>query len=294
MATVVNKFMKQRNKWADATPVVPDATYLEIQYLKQEERYEDVLILAKEIELLNKNSAYTYLTLAIAYSDCDLYEESIAAYDKCLHLFDTTTNPDNNLMSKFQMTYHKGEACRLAGKNELAIEVLTDSIQLMKTSRVWLGDRDPYFERALAYSELEEDELALADMQESIKLHPNQAESYCVLGDILDQLERFEEAIYSYDISLVLDPQSSTTHNNKGCTLNNMNLFREAIQLFEEAIRLDPNSHAPFCHMAFAKAALGFYDEALELYDKALEIYPNYQNAQQRKEDLLRDLEMDK
>ena len=113
------------------------------------------------------------------------------------------------------------------------------------------------------------------------------AEEWFILGtdegDSDKQLEYFTKA-------LEMDPEVIIRWVIKGQALNNLGRYDEAILCLDKALELDLENGSSWNFKGVALQNLGRYDEAMICFDKALEIDPDYENAQNNKEMLNRDL----
>jgi superkiller protein 3 len=59
---------------------------------------------------------------------------------------------------------------------------------------------------------------------------------------ILLKLRRYEEALSSYNLAIQLNPNNSDIWNNRGIVLENLQRYHQAMRSFEQAIKIDPNN----------------------------------------------------
>lgn len=67
-----------------------------------------------------------------------------------------------------------------------------------------------------------------------------EAEEHNTGGSGLNREGSFQEAIAELDEAIRLDPEDAVLYNNRGFSYNNLGQYQRATQEFDEAIRLDP------------------------------------------------------
>jgi tetratricopeptide (TPR) repeat protein len=165
--------------------------------------------------------------------------------------------------------------------NNLALEDFEKSLQLSPIA-------ETYCRKGMALYTMDRYQEALDTISVSIELDPTNGDAHCCKADCLDRLGKHEEALINFDKAISIDSTNSTFHNNKGYTLNNMERYDEAIAEFDLSIEYGPKVANSYCHKGYAYVKQGKYKEAMLLYDKALELKPEYTRAIERREALLK------
>lgn len=138
------------------------------------------------------------------------------------------------------------------------VEALEDgrSIFLLKASVVRLSealdhftkmmDRDPetpywYAYRGWAYHKLEQNERAIRDYSEAIRLSE---ESYLFnnRGVIYRSMKKYEDSITDFTKAIVLDPDYQLGYRNRGQSYSMIKQFDKALKDYEVALKIDSNS----------------------------------------------------
>jgi tetratricopeptide (TPR) repeat protein len=140
-------------------------------------------------------------------------------------------------------------------------------------------DAEARLKLGIAYADIEEYDLAMAELVESIRLDPDNARNLSAdanfrLGMILAALERPALAVKAYQEALRLGFKSASLHSALGEALAAQRKFDEAIAEYRAALVLDPDSFAAHAGLALSLEASGSLQEALSEYEAALQLAP--------------------
>ena len=116
---------------------------------------------------------------------------------------------------------------------------------------------------------------AIIAFQKSIKLSPNDIESYSNLGATLLALGRFKEAEVILRKATKLNPDFAQSYNNLGIVLKELLLLEEAEIVLKKAIKLNQNFAEAFNNLGLTQHKLGKYKEAEISYKEAIKIKPH-------------------
>ncbi|KAI9209685.1 uncharacterized protein BJ171DRAFT_608953 [Polychytrium aggregatum] len=103
-----------------------------------------------------------------------------------------------------------------------SISLYTKAIELDSRSAVYYGNR------AAAYSQDGQHELAVADAKKAIEIDPNWAKGYSRLGHALFCLEQYEEAVAAYEKGLELDPNNASMQTSLNASKAKVNANADA------------------------------------------------------------------
>jgi tetratricopeptide (TPR) repeat protein len=95
------------------------------------------------------------------------------------------------------------------GLYEHALEEYDKAIELDST------DAGAYYDRAIGYRYLGEDQLALKDLDKAIELDPKLARAYTDRGITRQGLGQYMEGIQDYDQAIALDPADAKAYYNR-------------------------------------------------------------------------------
>jgi len=109
-------------------------------------------------------------------------------------------------------------------------------------------------------------------LQFVVRLQPDSARLYGILGDILALQGKDQNAIEVYEQALLLDEYLPWIHNNLGVVLMRGDQTGLAIEHFQSAIELNPLHTAAYRNLGNAYYAQGDWDDAEAVYQDALEL----------------------
>ena len=129
---------------------------------------------------------------------------------------------------------------------------------------------DLLLNRAIAYLELEQFQLALIDLEKCESYEPSNRRLQAVFGDYyLKKKDRLKARNY-YKKALLFDENNAEVLNNLGyLEIQNEN-YREAEKHFKKAISINPNNRI-YAHLALAQMKTGNFIEAMDNVALALE-----------------------
>ncbi len=168
----------------------------------------------------------------------------------------------------------RAEALRLAGRNEQAIEVLsqlTRSHPDLPLSHASLGDiyrqQEQFLDAHAAYSD------ALSGYPEDASIRWWLLYSRGITSERLDEWDAAEA---DFRASLALNPGNPSVLNYLGYSLVDRGLkFDEALGMIETAVAARPDSGAIVDSLAWVYYKLGRYQEAVAPMERAAELEPN-------------------
>ena len=173
------------------------------------------------------------------------------------------------------------------GRNEEVEKIYRAA--LSQTPRTW---RD-FADRAHAYVGTGQHELALADLDEAIRLSPEpQWLLHRERGDVYKALGRYEEALADYDQAIRLSPKpQSFLYKVRGDVYKALDHYEEALADFDRSLELNPTQWYVYKRRSLAHFKLGHYDEALADFDEAIRLSPKPQaDLQWRRGDVYKTL----
>ncbi len=106
----------------------------------------------------------------------------------------------------------------------------------------------------------------------AVRLQPESARLYGILGDILVLQTKDNNAIEVYEHALMLDEYLPWIHNNLGVVLIKEDQPALAVEHFQSAIELNPLNTATYRNLGNAYYAQENWDAAAAAYQKALEL----------------------
>jgi lipoprotein NlpI len=163
--------------------------------------------------------------------------------------------------------YFRGVAYEAKGDNDRAIADFNEAIRL-----------DPkyayaYNDRGIAYQAKGDNDRAIADYNEAIRLDPKFALAYNNRGAYFAKGDN-DRAIADYNEAIRLDPKYALAYYNRGSAYFAKGDNDRAIADYNEAIRLDPKYAPAYNNRGFAYSKKGDYDRAIADYNEAIRLDP--------------------
>ena len=120
-----------------------------------------------------------------------------------------------------------------------------------------------YLWRAEAWSSKRDDTNALADLNESIRLHPKIAVAYYNRGRSFSGRGEWVRAIADFDAAIRLDPKLAAAYVDRGNAFRQQRQPDRAIADYSEAIRLNPRHDVAYANRGVAYWEKRDYDRAI-------------------------------
>jgi Flp pilus assembly protein TadD len=137
-----------------------------------------------------------------------------------------------------------------------------------------------YFSRAIAHIVKTQPDLAIQDLDQVVKLTPDDATALDERGAAYFSKGDFDHALADFNQSIRLNPKDFTAYNNRGTIYYALNQWANAVADFTSAIGLDPNVARIYLSRAFALDRLGQQDRAKADYAKAIRLDPSLERRQ--------------
>jgi len=136
-----------------------------------------------------------------------------------------------------------------------------------------------YFNRGSTFDQLDDEERAIADFDQALRLDPTLGLSYMGRGISYGKLGQNQRAIADFDQALRLDPTLSNAYHNRGISYGKLGQNQRAIADFDQALRLDPTLARAFSGRGQNYSELGQNQRAIADFDQALRLDPTLSNA---------------
>jgi tetratricopeptide (TPR) repeat protein len=154
--------------------------------------------------------------------------------------------------------------------DQRAIADFSDAIRL-DPSRAFLALND----RGNAYEVVGEYDRAIEDYGQAILLNPSYAPAYYNRAGVYYAKLDFDRAIEDYSRVMRLKPDSAQAYNNRGVAYRAKGAVDKAIADFGAAIHLNPNDAALFGNRGNTYAANGQFESAVTDFSSAIKLEPD-------------------
>jgi tetratricopeptide (TPR) repeat protein len=118
-------------------------------------------------------------------------------------------------------------------------------------------------------------EKRLTDLNEAVRLAPNDANIIGARGIVFAGLDKLDEALADLNKAIELDSGNAATHEVKSLILARMKKYDEALAALDQARKLVPNSIVPLLRMRQIHLLQKKIDEALDDLNKAVALDPS-------------------
>lgn len=215
--------------------------------------------LLKEAAAISPDDPSLHSTLSLWYTDGHMWKEGMGEINRCISLLGGKFDPGHYA--------HRGNIFRALGQPRAA---LTDYNTAIK------GDASAqhYFLRAHAYSDLKQDDLAIADFRKTIALEPSHWQAHNLLGFMLTRHDKPAEAIELFNKTIKLNPRIVDPHIHKANTQKALKQYAKALETWrqiEKQFPLDKNCYYNRAHLFWD---LGNHQAALKDLARAIELDP--------------------
>lgn len=128
------------------------------------------------------------------------------------------------------------------------------------------------YQRALAHLVVRDNQRAIADYQEAVRLTPNHLGALVGLADTLAASGQFVPAMNAYNAAVKAHPNLPLVYNNRGMFEQANGKYDEAIADFTKALELDPKFVVALTNRGFVLMNLDRYEEAEIDFSESLRI----------------------
>ncbi|MBI2808104.1 MAG: tetratricopeptide repeat protein [Planctomycetes bacterium] len=156
---------------------------------------------------------------------------------------------------------------KLKGENDAAIKDFSEALRLRPTAA-------NYSNRAIAYHAKKEYDKALDDYSQALRLSPQFIGVYNNRGILWAAKKDYLRAIEDYSAAIRLDPKFLIAYRNRGLAYNARRDYDRAIADFTRALELDPNSALSRRERGKSWAGKKEYDKALTDFNEAIRLDP--------------------
>jgi Tfp pilus assembly protein PilF len=133
--------------------------------------------------------------------------------------------------------------------------------------------------RGLAYHHKEQDELAVQDYDQAIRLKPDYAAAFTNRGVAYDEAYQYDRAIQDYDQAIRLAPGNAAAFNGRCYAKASAGRLDEALADCNESLRLRTGDAYALDSRAFTELKMERFQESIADFDAALKTSPQMASA---------------
>ena len=137
-----------------------------------------------------------------------------------------------------------------------------------------------YFSRGMAYSLNSQPDLAIQDLDQVLKLTPDDFAAMEQRGAAYFSKGDFDHALADFNESIRVNPNDFEAYNNRGTIYYALGQWAKAVADFTSAIGLNPKVALTYRSRSFALDKLGQHDRAQADYAQAVRLDPSLKRRQ--------------
>jgi tetratricopeptide (TPR) repeat protein len=168
---------------------------------------------------------------------------------------------------------HRGCAWQVQGEHQKALDDLNEAIRLDPNNFSWFGTR------GMAYHGLGEHQRAIDDYGEALRRDPTDTVCYNNRGLAYRAQKDYDRAIKDYSQALWLDAKMTDAYFNRGNAYKARKEYVQAVGDYSEAVRLAPTWADPYFNRANTHRANREYEQAIRDYREVLRLDPKDADA---------------
>jgi len=123
---------------------------------------------------------------------------------------------------------------------------------------------------------LVEQQQAIADLDQAIRLNPNDAEAYNIRGNVWDDIGDADRALADYEQAIRIDPNNPGTFRDRGILWRRKGALDRALVDLDRAIRLSFSDAQTYSDRGLLWYEKGHHDRAIADFRRAAQIDPGF------------------
>ncbi|WP_295616141.1 tetratricopeptide repeat protein [Chamaesiphon sp. GL140_3_metabinner_50] len=207
----------------------------------------------------DRRSSYYYFWRKqnVIYADSQKYDEALIAINIAIGL-----NPNDPVL-------YTEKAYGLSRQKKYAEVIAIYDALIPKYPEAYA-----YYGRGNAKRNSGDNQGAIADYTQAIKIDPGYKQAYNNRGAVKADLGYYQEAAIDFSQVISMDFNDSMAYHNRGVTKSKLGNKQGAIDDYTQAIKIDPNYTDAYVNRGLAKSSLGDNREAIIDYNRAINLNP--------------------
>jgi tetratricopeptide (TPR) repeat protein len=140
-------------------------------------------------------------------------------------------------------------------------------------------DAEAYLGRGVAYAWKKDDDKAIADYNEALRLDPQNADGYIDRGCAFYRKRQDDKALADFDKAIALNPERAAAYFRRSDVRTRLAQYDNAMADLNKAIQLAPGKAESYISRAQAHRRKKNYDRAIADSTKAIELDPKHAEA---------------
>jgi tetratricopeptide (TPR) repeat protein len=166
--------------------------------------------------------------------------------------------------------FSRGSAYTRKGQDEQAVPEYEEAV------RINPGFFEARFTLGWTLLEMGRDAEGIAQLEECLKLRPDSLEAHTRLANAYMRERKVAQALPHYTAALELDPNNAVVRTNYGVALLNVGQAERAAEQFAEALRIDPNDATAHASLGTYSLERGRVQTAIEHFREAVRLDPKW------------------
>ncbi|OJJ19097.1 hypothetical protein BKI52_19980 [marine bacterium AO1-C] len=184
-----------------------------------------------------------------------------------------------SLNRALQLAPESPQVFQTRGKINLVYRQFKEAVEDFTLTLKYTKDKETIYQavsdRATAKMLSQDFDGAIQDFESSIKMKPENANSYINLGGLYDMKNDHKKSEETYLKGLKYDPKNALLMNNLGFLFVRTKQFKTALKWLNQAIEVDPKMAYAYGNRGYSKFMLGKVAEGKKDIDIAVKIGPN-------------------
>jgi tetratricopeptide (TPR) repeat protein len=149
-----------------------------------------------------------------------------------------------------------------------------------------------YSRRGMAYTDLEEYEMAIQDYSKCVDLAPERVGSWSNLAGAYKRAQQYEKMLHNCNELIRRFPEDGSGYYQRADAYSGLKEFDKALADYAKMIEIDPMRPGPYINRANVYLQMNRPKDALADFEKAVEKDPTYDSAHKRIEELKKQISL--